>query len=71
MPGRCEHHFNMRFDARTNEELDKLTDLFRCSRAELIRRLIITAAKHSIKREPHCANGSGCFVPQMHSKPTP
>jgi len=65
---KCNHHFNMRFDEKTNEELTRLTEIFRCSRAELIRRLIFGTAAHCLKKEPTCANGSRCFVPQMHVK---
>jgi len=60
--------FTLRLDPRTREELDKLSTLWRCSRAEALRRLIKGTHAHLFDAVPTCADGGRCFVPQMHAK---
>ena len=63
-------NFNVRFDKEGREELEALSNLWRCSRAEALRRCVTNAANHLSGKLPCCADGGRCFVPQMHTKKT-
>jgi len=63
-----EINFNVRFDTATRDDLDKIADVWRVSRAEAIRRMVQNTAEHIFTEVPKCADGGRCFVPQMHAK---
>ena len=65
-----EINFNVRFDDAGRRELEALADRFRCSRAEVLRRLVSNAFTHITGKMPCCADGGRCFVPHMHTKNT-
>jgi len=60
--------FTLRLDTQTRDELDKLSERWRCSRAETLRRLVRNTSEHVFQDTPLCADGGRCFVPQMHAK---
>jgi len=60
--------FTLRLDTQTRDELDKLSNRWRCSRAETLRRLVRNCSEHVFTGTPLCADGGRCFVPQMHVK---
>lgn len=60
--------FTLRLDSKTRDELERLSTQWRCSRAEVLRRLVQTTTAHMFNATPSCADGGRCFVPQMHAK---
>jgi hypothetical protein len=42
--------------------------MWRCSRAEAIRRAVQHGYQHSLCANPMCADGQRCLIPQMHVK---
>lgn len=60
--------FTLRLDNRTRDELARLSELWRCSRAEVLRRLVQNTTAHLFNDCPTCSDGGRCFVPQMHAK---
>lgn len=69
MPRVRNRPFNILMNDDERNALDALAHQTGFSRGLIIRRLILSAAKHSIQGHPTCANGSPCFVPQMHAHP--
>ena len=63
-----ELNFTLRLDPKTRDELEALSNAWRCSRAETLRRLVQNANAHFFGTIPTCADGGRCFVPQMHAK---
>jgi len=61
-------NFNVRFDKEGRRELELLSTIWRCSRAEALRRCVSNAAGHLSGTMPCCADGGRCFVPHMHTK---
>lgn len=62
--------FTLRLDQESWGELDQLSSGWRCSRAEALRRMIQNSYAHIFKKEPRCADGSSCPMPQFHTKKT-
>ena len=60
--------FTLRLDAETHKEIARLSEMWRCSRAEAIRRAVQHGYQHSASSNPMCADGQKCMVPQMHVK---
>ena len=60
--------FQFRLNQQHKDELNRLADYWRCSRAEVVRRLIRGAHDHVYQDAPACADGGRCFVPHMHQK---
>lgn len=60
--------FTIRLDKQTHKELGVLSERWRCSKAETLRRLTQNAHAHMFGEVPTCADGGRCFVPQMHTK---
>ena len=60
--------FTLRLDAETHKEIARLSEMWRCSRAEAIRRAVQHGYQHSACSNPMCADGQKCMVPQMHVK---
>jgi hypothetical protein len=58
--------FNVLFTDEERNALDALTAARSESRAQVLRSLIRAAHLHHCMDAPTCANGSPCFVPQMH-----
>lgn len=63
-----EINFNVRFDKNTRDELRKVANLWRCSEAEALRRMVRGCGRHLFQNEPTCADAGRCFVPHMHAK---
>ena len=59
--------FHFRMDERTRNELERVAEKLRCSRAEAMRRLVQNAHDHAYNAAFCCADGARCHVPQMHS----
>lgn len=58
--------FTLRLDTATHKEIARLSEQWRCSRAEAVRRAIQHGYQHSFCANPMCADGQRCLVPQMH-----
>jgi len=64
---RHEVNFNVRFDQATRDDLARISELWRCSSAEALRRMVRGCHNHLFTDAPTCADGGRCFVPQMHA----
>lgn len=51
--------------------LQALALKLKSSRGAVVRRLIDAAHNHAVREIPTCADGSRCYVPQMHVRPQP
>jgi len=68
MPSKA-HPFNVLLAPHDVRQLAELADLDRSSKGAVVRRLIGAAHRHQIEGLPTCADGTRCFVPQMHARP--
>ena len=71
MPTQMTHSFNSNFRADEWTALEDLAHRWRCSRSEVLRRLVLAAADMVATGRPICATGKPCLAPQLHTAPAP
>ncbi len=60
------HPFNCLLDIETNEALTRIADDDHCSKAAVIRHLILLQSKMRYDNTPYCADGGACRCPHAH-----
>ncbi len=62
--------FNVILTSEQHEKLKALATALDLPRAAVLRTSLTALYAHVIIKTPTCANGHGCFVPNMHARPT-
>jgi len=70
MTSQMTHSFNSNFRSDEWLALEELAHTWRCSRSEVLRRLVLAAADMVSTGRPTCATGKPCLAPQLHAAPS-
>lgn len=66
---RLNHSFNVMLGDQEFQDVGLLGAADGCSRAQVIRKLIATAARMRLAHIPYCVTGRPCLVPHLHVPP--
>lgn len=59
--------FSILLDEQLDEDIKLIKEKKRISKGQIIREALRAYAAMELHSSPTCANGRGCFVPQMHN----